>query len=98
MSLEQLLGSKGKIKILRVLARLGEANITRIAKETSLHHKYVERHLAELARMGIVSEKRIGRVRIYSLRIDNPKVLTLLDLLRALEEAGPHDSTATPNG
>ncbi len=83
---EDILGSKGKVKILKVLMRLGEANITRIARETRLHHKYVEKHLNDLVNQGIVAEKRYGRIRMYSLRLDNPKVLLILHLIKSLEE------------
>ena len=84
--MEGVLGSKGKIKILRLLMREGEVNITRIVRETGLRHSLVEKHLEELASMGIVVEKRIGRLRLFSLNLGNPRVALLLELLKRMEE------------
>jgi len=84
--LESVLGSKGKTKILLVLSEYGQLNITRLLKYTGLHHKLLEKHLEELIELGLVEEERIGRLRYFSLRFDNPKVPVILELLRALKE------------
>ncbi|MET1101231.1 MAG: winged helix-turn-helix domain-containing protein [Pyrodictiaceae archaeon] len=79
-----ILGSKGKLKILLFLSRVIESNITRITRETGLHHSSVSRHLRELVEMGIVEERVIGRAKIYSLNYSNPKTLMILEVLRSL--------------
>ncbi|KSW11937.1 ArsR family transcriptional regulator [Pyrodictium occultum] len=84
--LARILGSKGKIKILSLLARSGQLNITRIIKDTGLHHRLVEQHLEELKNAGLVEEQRIGRLRLFSLRYDNPKTAVLIELLRAFNK------------
>jgi len=80
----KILGSKVKIKIILALMRLGEANISRIVKETSSHYYTVEKHLRELEELGIVDERRLGRVRVFSLNYENPRVPVILELIKSL--------------
>lgn len=81
----RILGSKGKIKIIYVLAKSGQLNITRIVKDTGLHHRLVEQHLEELKSIGLVEEQRIGRLRLFNLRYDNPKTALIIEFLRTLD-------------
>jgi len=85
LSLEEILGSKVRIRILKTLFKLGEANITRIARETNTHFSLVEKHLQKLKEIGIVEEKRIGRTRLFGLNYGNPKVHLLIELIRSVE-------------
>jgi DNA-binding transcriptional ArsR family regulator len=84
VEVEEILGSKGRIKILKILFRDGYANITRIVRETGLHHRLVVKHLEDLKRMGIVEERRYGRMRIYYVNLSDPRVSALREALRAL--------------
>jgi len=84
--IECILGSRGKLRILRVIYGLGEANITRIVKETRMNHKLVSRHIRTLVEMGILNEKVFGRVKIYSINFANPKTLLLKDVFTLMEE------------
>jgi DNA-binding transcriptional ArsR family regulator len=86
-SIIKIISSKGKLKILRLLLREGQANITRIVRETGLHYNLVLKHLNELKKLDIVEEVRVGRLRMFSLKFDNPRTLTLMEILKALEEA-----------
>ena len=83
--IEYILGSKGKIKILRVIYGSGEANITRIVRETSLNHRSVVKHLKELVEKGIVEERVLGRVKLYSINFSNPKTLLLREIFTSFE-------------
>jgi len=82
----ELLSSKGRIKILNYLLKVGEANITNIAKATRLHHSAVEKHLKKLISLGIVEEQRIGRLRLFRIVWLNPKVSILRELIESFEE------------
>jgi len=62
---EELLGSKGRIRTLQVLAESGELNISEVSRRTGLNYTSVERHLAKLVKMGLVKEKRYGKIRIF---------------------------------
>ena len=84
----EILGSKGKIKIIKLLLREGEANITKIVRETGLRYALVERHLEDLVRLGVVVERRVGRLRIFSLNVTDPRVVALAELIRRLDSEG----------
>lgn len=62
---EELLGSRGRIRTLQVLAESGELNISEVSRRTGLNYTSVERHLSKLAKMGLVKEKRYGKIRIF---------------------------------
>jgi len=80
VSLEEILGSPGRIRILRILAEHQEVNITRIVRETGMHYRLVNKHIEVLKKHGIVIEKRFGRARLIALNRDNPLVEKLLEL------------------
>lgn len=59
--------SKGRKKILEVLLKFGEVNISRIIKHTMLNHKIVNTYLREMVSLGLVKERKFGRVRMFRL-------------------------------
>lgn len=84
-SIEDIFSSKGRVKVLKALVKLGETNINRICKETGLHHRIVRSHLEFLEREGIVLKVDYGRVRIYRLNHSNPKTRVLIDIFKEFE-------------
>lgn len=62
---EDLLGSRGRIRTLQVLAESGELNISEVSRRTGLNYTSVERHLSKLTKLGLVKEKRYGKIRIF---------------------------------
>jgi DNA-binding transcriptional ArsR family regulator len=81
---EEVLGSRGRIRVLRVLAESGELNISEVSRRTGLNYTSVERHLVKLEKLGLVREKRYGKIRIFqtlfhilTLRLEKGGVLTL---------------------
>lgn len=85
MSLEDILSSKGRIKVLRVLAEKGELNISDITRRANLNHATTSSHLRSLCELGIVEEKRFGRIRIFRLKREDPRawaIQTLFDSFR----------------
>ncbi|MCS7097019.1 MAG: winged helix-turn-helix domain-containing protein [Candidatus Methanomethylicia archaeon] len=79
MEIEEILTSKGRIKILKLLTMERELNISEIMKQTGLSYASVNRHLEELKRGNIIIEKKFGRIRIF--RINDKSVI-----VKALEE------------
>ncbi|MEM3638112.1 MAG: hypothetical protein QXX17_03430 [Conexivisphaerales archaeon] len=65
--LEEVLGSRGRVRLLSVLSRFGEVNITKLARLCNLQHTSADRNLQLLLLHDIITEKRFGRIRIYSL-------------------------------
>ncbi|HUS79121.1 MAG TPA: helix-turn-helix domain-containing protein [Patescibacteria group bacterium] len=62
---EELLGSRGRIRVLRVLSESGELNISEVGRRTGMNYTSVERHLEALTGMGLLREKRYGKIRIF---------------------------------
>ncbi|MGB9724968.1 MAG: helix-turn-helix domain-containing protein [Nitrososphaeria archaeon] len=76
--------SKGKFKILRILLKENEINISALLKRTNISYKFVERYLAELENEGLIRQKRFGKIRIISLE-DNRVTRILKDFFTELE-------------
>jgi DNA-binding transcriptional ArsR family regulator len=62
---EEILGSKGRIRVLEVLTESGELNISEISRRTGLNYTSVDRHLTKLEKLGLLKEKRYGKIRIF---------------------------------
>lgn len=77
--------SKGKFKILRILLKENEINISALLKRTKISYKFVERYLAELESEGLIRQKRFGKIRIISLE-DNRVTRILKDFFTELED------------
>ena len=71
---EELLGSRGRIRVLRVLAESGELNISEVGRRTGMIYTSVERHLNRLREMGLLREKRYGKIRIFEALFNNVTV------------------------
>ena len=89
---EEVLGSRGRNRVLRVLSESGELNISVVIRRTGLYYTSVERHLVKLEKLGLVREKRYGKIRIFqtlfhtlTLKLEKGGDLTL-EMTRAKEE------------
>jgi DNA-binding transcriptional ArsR family regulator len=68
---EDILGSKGRIRVLKVLSKSRELNISEIGRRTGLNYSSVDRHLEKLEELGLVREKRYGKIRIFEILFRN---------------------------
>jgi DNA-binding transcriptional ArsR family regulator len=64
---EEILGSRGRIRVLQVLTMSGELNISEVSRRTGLNYTSVERHLMKLKELGLLKEKRYGKIRIFQI-------------------------------
>lgn len=85
MDIEVLFESKGRFRVLRFLLKEGQANISRIVRETRLPHRLVKRHLEELVEKGLVIEKRYGRLKLYEVNLTDPRISATKRLIEELE-------------
>ncbi|MBD3193683.1 MAG: ArsR family transcriptional regulator [Candidatus Lokiarchaeota archaeon] len=83
--IEDLLGSRARVKILKVLAINCELNITSIVKKTRLNHTNVKKHLEFLEERSLVQEKRFGRIKIFRYKIENIKARSFKNFLEIWE-------------
>jgi DNA-binding transcriptional ArsR family regulator len=72
--LEDVFGSKGRIRVLRALVEEGEMNISQLARRTGLNHTAVDGHCERLRELGLVREKRYGKIRILEVDFHEFKV------------------------
>jgi len=84
--IEEVLSSKGKIKILKILTLFGELNISEIVRKAQLNHATVTQHLDYFKSIGIVQEKAFGRIKIYHLTEDI-KVRVIRELIEFWERS-----------
>lgn len=85
LKIEEVLGSKARLKILKLLAYKDELNISSIIEKTHLNHSIVSDHLNSLERIGLIQEKRFGRIKIYRYRMENYKAKGLKKLIEIWE-------------
>lgn len=81
--LEEVLSSRGRIRILEVLAKVGEINISELSRRTRLNHSSVIEHLKVLKNADLVEEKIFGRIKIYRFKTENIRgraIKSLIDL------------------
>ena len=78
--IEELLSSKGRVKIIKILAIAGELNISEIARRARLNHEATAQHLNFLKKLGLIQEKRFGRIKIYRFKIENMSAKILRNL------------------
>ena len=64
---EDILGSRGRIRVLKILSESGDLNISEVSRRSGLNYTSVERHLSKLLQLGIVKEKRYGKIRIFTI-------------------------------
>ncbi len=86
MSVEDIFSSKGRVKVLKVLAERGEMNISEITRRSNLNHTTTAAHLRRLCDLGIVEEKNFGRIRIFRFRREDPHAWAVQSLFEAFKK------------
>ncbi|TFG22095.1 MAG: ArsR family transcriptional regulator [Promethearchaeota archaeon] len=84
--IEDLLGSKARVKILALLAKENELNISSIIRKTHLNHSIVVKHLKKLIAANLAQEKKFGRIRIYRFKTENLKARSLKNFIEIWEK------------
>lgn len=81
MGIENVLSSKGRIRVIKILLKYGATNINTLIRESGLTHKLVTKYISELKEENLVVERRYGRLRVVEINYQNPKVSMLKMLL-----------------
>ncbi|MEM3608796.1 MAG: winged helix-turn-helix domain-containing protein [Candidatus Bathyarchaeia archaeon] len=87
MDLEDVFSSKIRMKILKIIAQVGELNVSEIARRLNINHKTTSEHLKILEAEGILQHKTFGRIRLYRFNEVSPKARTVLNLIEIWERA-----------
>jgi DNA-binding transcriptional ArsR family regulator len=64
---EELLGSRGRVRILEVLTEAGELNHSQICRRVGMNYHNVNTHLERLKELGMINEKRYGNIRMFEI-------------------------------
>lgn len=82
MDLENVLCSKTRLKILKILLQANMLNVSEIAKQVGANYAKTIEHLKILEAEGIVTHKMFGkRVRLYKFDEVSPKAKAVRDLI-----------------
>ena len=83
---EDVLGSRARVKIIKALAFDEELTISLLIRKTRLNYVIAMKHLKTLESLNLISEKRFGRIRIYRYNIENLKARSLKKLMEIWED------------
>jgi DNA-binding transcriptional ArsR family regulator len=85
MELENVFSSKPRMKILKLVARLGELNVSDIARRIGVNFSTTSQHLRVLEGEGILQQRTYGRIRMYRFNQVSPKAKAVQNLIEAWE-------------
>ena len=89
MSVEEIFSSKGRVKVLKTLAEKGEMNISEITRRANLNHTTTAAHLHKLCVLGLIEEKRFGRIRIFRFKKEDPRCWAIQTLFESFAKRSP---------
>ena len=84
--IEEVFSSRGRVKIIRVLAKRNELNISEIARQANLNHSTACQHLEFLEHAGVIQKKVFGRIKIYRFRLENVRAKAIKHLFEIWED------------
>jgi len=79
-AMEDIVSCKGRMRIIAILIKAKELNITEIARRAALNHSTVISHLKALESVGLVNEKTFGRIRIFSFNFQDDGARIFVEL------------------
>ena len=86
MDIEEVFSSKPRMKILKLVARLGALNVSDIARRISLNYSTTNKHLKLLESESILQQRVYGRIRMYKFNNSSPKARAVQNLIEAWEQ------------
>ncbi|NIP66826.1 ArsR family transcriptional regulator [Candidatus Bathyarchaeota archaeon] len=86
MKIEEVFSSRGRVRILRVLAEMGELNISALARRAKLNYSTANEHLGVLEQAGLVRHKRFGRIRIFRFNDGDERARAIRQLVETWEK------------
>lgn len=86
MEIEEVFSSKPRMKILKLVARLGALNVSDIARRINMNYSTTNQHLKLLEAEGVLQQKVYGRVRMYRFNDVSPKAKAVQNLIETWEQ------------
>ena len=87
MDLEDVFSSRLRMKILKMIAQLGELNVSEIARRLGANYATTDKHLEILEEEGILQHKVFGRIRLYRINEGSSKARAVRNLIGTWEHA-----------
>jgi predicted transcriptional regulator len=85
MDLDNILSSKCRRKIIRVLWKVESTNLMDLVRRANSTYNQIIPHLLVLEKEGVVTEQRFGRVPMITLERESQKTRLLLQALKILD-------------
>lgn len=86
MKVEDVFSSRVRMKILRILNRMGELNVSDIARRLGINYETTSQHLKILEDEGILQHKVFGRIRLFRFNEHSPKAKAIQNLIEVWEQ------------
>jgi DNA-binding transcriptional ArsR family regulator len=86
MELEEVFSSKSRLKILKLIYKLGQPNVSDIARRLKMNFASTSTHLKVLEAEGILQERKYGRVRLYRFDVGSAKAKAVQNLIEAWDQ------------
>ncbi len=86
MELEEVFSSKPRMKILKLIDKLGQLNVSDIARRIKMNYSATDEHLKLLEAEGILQERTYGRIRLYRFNETSPKAKAVQNLIEVWEQ------------
>ena len=93
MNVEDVLSSRLRMKILKILMQVGELNVSKIARRLGANYTTTDKHLKVLEDEGMIKRKLFGRIRLYRLNESSPKTQAVQNLITVWEHANKQHTT-----
>ena len=86
MDVEVVFSSKPRMKILKLIARLGALNVSDIARRIKLNYTSTNQHLKLLEAEGVLQQRVYGRIRMYKFNQASLKARAVQNLIETWEQ------------
>jgi DNA-binding transcriptional ArsR family regulator len=86
MEIEEVFSSKPRMKILKLVERLGALNISDIARRINLNYSTTKQHLKLLESEGVLQQRVYGRIRMYKFSDASAKAKAVQNLIETWEQ------------
>lgn len=86
MDIENVLSSRLRMKILKIIAQLGELNTSDIARRLRVNYVTANDHLKVLEAEGIIQRKTFGRISLYRFSERSPKAKAIQALIELWQQ------------
>ena len=86
MEFEEVFSSKPRMKILKIISRLGSLNVSDIARRIHLNYSTTNQHLILLENEKILQQRVYGRIRMYRFMENSPKAVAVQNVIDIWEK------------